>query len=89
MVISEQLNLEKCQDNLIGVYGQKGDRYVNKMNRVSSYDNDKMFFLGISGGEKRRLGFASEIITNPQILFCDEPTSGLGNSFLNLKYLKK
>jgi ABC-type multidrug transport system ATPase subunit len=27
---------------------------------------------GISGGEKRRLAFASEIITNPAILFCDE-----------------
>ena len=33
---------------------------------------------GISGGEMRRLAFASEIITNPGILFCDEPTSGLG-----------
>nr|UOU03361.1 ATP-binding cassette subfamily G-like 11-1 [Brachionus rubens] len=32
---------------------------------------------GISGGERRRLSFASEIITNPSILFCDEPTSGL------------
>lgn len=59
--VLNDLNLEKCQDTLIG---------------------DPMFAVkGISGGERRRLAFASEIITNPSILFCDEPTSGL-DSFM-------
>ncbi|KAI6173797.1 ATP-binding cassette sub-family G member 2 [Aphelenchoides besseyi] len=42
---------------------------------------------GISGGERKRLAFASEILTSPPILFCDEPTSGL-DAFLALNVIE-
>jgi len=36
---------------------------------------------GISGGEARRLLFACELLSNPQIIFADEPTTVLFKNF--------
>ena len=32
---------------------------------------------GVSGGEKKRTSIATEILTNPSVIFLDEPTTGL------------
>ncbi|CBY12651.1 unnamed protein product [Oikopleura dioica] len=41
----------------------------------------------LSGGERKRLSLASEILSNPKILFCDEPTTGL-DSTMALKVME-
>ncbi|RNA09917.1 ABC subfamily ABCG [Brachionus plicatilis] len=75
--------------------------YEEKMKRVELVMNDlnlkkcentligvaQLGIKGISGGEMRRLAFASEIITDPGILFCDEPTSGL-DSFMAMSIVE-
>lgn len=35
---------------------------------------------GISGGEKKRVSIALEIVTSPKVLFLDEPTTGLDSA---------
>jgi len=51
--------------NELGILGIKDMRIGSSGNR------------SISGGEKRRVSIACELVTSPSILFLDEPTSGL------------
>jgi ABC-type multidrug transport system ATPase subunit len=46
-----------------------------RKNRIGTY-----FERGISGGQKRRVTIASSVITQPRILLCDEPMSGLDST---------
>ncbi|XP_065217137.1 protein scarlet-like isoform X2 [Planococcus citri] len=56
---------------------------ANRFIGTSSEEDGK---LNLSGGERKRLSVATELLINPALLFCDEPTTGL-DSFTALKVM--
>ncbi|KAJ6235594.1 atp-binding cassette transporter subfamily a abca [Anaeramoeba flamelloides] len=61
-----------------GFKNEKLDKRVKKtLEEVGLYDDRKKLIKEYSGGMKRRISVACALITNPQVIFLDEPTTGL------------
>ena len=50
---------------------------LNLTKCVNTKIGDEMV-RGVSGGEKKRVNIASELLTGPSVILLDEPTTGLG-----------
>ncbi|XP_062963792.1 broad substrate specificity ATP-binding cassette transporter ABCG2 isoform X2 [Cynocephalus volans] len=61
------------------------------LDKVADAKVGTQFTRGVSGGERKRTSIGMELITDPSILFLDEPTTGLDSSTANavLLLLKK
>lgn len=79
----------------ISLRGEKQGRYalvediIDKLG-IQACSNTKIggeLIRGISGGERKRTSIGVELITNPHVLFLDEPTTGL-DSFTALKIIE-
>ncbi|MGP3975981.1 ABC transporter ATP-binding protein [Streptomyces sp. 8N114] len=62
---------------LIGKLSQRTDRVERVLSVVDLTHKAGTQVSQLSGGEKRRLDFATAVYGNPELIFLDEPTTGL------------
>ena len=64
---------------------RRAEEVLMKMGLKDCADNlvGSELIKGISGGEKRRVSIAVQVLTDPRILLLDEPTSGLDSFTAN------
>lgn len=67
---------------LAGVPRSRCDELVRELGLESARDTKvgTIFQKGLSGGQKRRLSIAVELVSRPRVLLADEPTSGLDSA---------
>ena len=70
------LTLLELLDLFIGLYGVRADK-KSLLQRVGLTDKAKAKYKELSGGQKQRFSICTTLIHQPDIVFLDEPTTGL------------
>ena len=70
------LNLVEQIELFAGLYNVKVDAY-ELLDLVNLRDKAKAQVKELSGGQKQRFSICTTLINNPQVIFLDEPTTGL------------
>ncbi len=70
------LNLVEIIDVFASMYNRKVDAMA-LLNEVQLTEKAKSKVKELSGGQKQRLSIAVALVNDPQVLFLDEPTTGL------------
>ena len=72
----DRLTVRETLQYFRGLYEKKKD--IDKiMDMIDLRDYEKMLYKNLSGGLKQRVGVAITLVNDPDIIFLDEPTTGL------------
>lgn len=86
-ILFQTMTVRECLEfaaklKLPGEYGQKMARVNDliatlKLNKCQNTRIGGPLVKGVSGGERKRTSIGVELITDPNLIFLDEPTTGL------------
>lgn len=76
ITVYEMMNMA-CRLKLKSVVTDHSQTIDDILTSLNLLHRKKAFANKLSGGERKRLSIALELVANPSILFLDEPTSGL------------
>ncbi len=72
----ERLTVEENVRLIAAIYGVKPD-LRGLLEELGLWEHRKRLYMKLSGGLKRRVGIAMALVSDPELVFLDEPTTGL------------